>query len=179
MEDKKRTTIIPPLVGTVIWCSRCFEDICKGGESAKTAVAVSGDCHSLFYVFTHPITIYRKMPEKISIELCKCKARNNSTLYSHIMLLQNYEWLWEQNLMKKRHRKWKNCGKNMKKQLTDGFPYNIITQCDEVRKLPSQSPGEGVFISGFGHFRDYFLHRVPGIIYFRGSPAVIQTIVDK
>lgn len=67
----------------------------------------------------------------------------------------------------------------MKKQLTDGFPYNIITQCDEVRKLPSQSPGEGVFISGFGHFRDYFLHRVPGIIYFRGSPAVIQTIVDK
>lgn len=44
----------------------------------------------------------------------------------------------------------------MKKQLTERSLYNIITKCDEVRRLLSQSPGEGVFISGFGHFRDYF-----------------------
>ena len=73
----------------------------------------------------------------------------------------------------------KKHGKSLKKQLTGRISYNIITQCDEVRKLLSQSPGKGVFISGFGHFRDYsFALTTRKYLHSRIS-AVIQTIVDK
>lgn len=62
--------------------------------------------------------------------------------------------------------------------MTEEDDYNIITQCDVVRKLQSQSPGEGV-LSAVSDISAILLHSRSDITYFRGMTAVEQIIVDK